>query len=45
MKVELNKVVPEFSLEATGDQSISLSDYKGKKNIVLFFYPKDNTPG
>lgn len=28
----------------TGDQAFQLSDYKGKK-IVLYFYPKDNTPG
>ncbi len=40
----LNKTVPEFSAAMTGDQTFQLSDYKGKK-IVLYFYPKDNTPG
>jgi len=40
----LNKIVPDFSAEMTGDQTFQLSDYKGK-NIVLYFYPKDNTPG
>ena len=40
----LNKTVPEFSAAMTGDQTFHLSDYKGKK-IVLYFYPKDNTPG
>jgi peroxiredoxin Q/BCP len=40
----LNKIVPDFSAAMTGDQSFKLSDYTGKK-IVLYFYPKDNTPG
>lgn len=37
---------PEFSLKTqTGDAPISLADYKGKKSVVLYFYPKDDTPG
>ncbi len=40
----LNKMVPEFSAAMTGDRTFQLSDYKGRK-IVLYFYPKDNTPG
>jgi peroxiredoxin Q/BCP len=40
----LNDVVPDFSAEMTGNKTFKLSDYKGKK-IVLYFYPKDNTPG
>lgn len=40
----LNLIVPEFSAEMTGNQTFKLSDYKGK-TIVLYFYPKDNTPG
>ena len=40
----LNKKVANFQLPATGDQSISLADLKGK-NVVLYFYPKDATPG
>jgi peroxiredoxin Q/BCP len=40
----LNEQVPEFSAAMTGDQPFKLSDYRGK-NIVLYFYPKDNTPG
>ncbi len=40
----VNKTVPEFSAAMTGDQTFKLSDYRGKK-IVLYFYPKDNTPG
>ncbi len=43
-KVELNKKVPNFTAAATGDKDISLSDFKGR-NLVIYFYPKDNTPG
>lgn len=43
--VELNKPVPDFTVPATGDQEISLSDFKGRKNVVIYFYPKDSTPG
>jgi len=42
--VSLGKKVPDFTLPATGDQEISLSDFKGQ-NVVLYFYPKDSTPG
>ncbi|MDP4091986.1 MAG: thioredoxin-dependent thiol peroxidase [Bacillota bacterium] len=35
---------PEFSLKSIDGKEISLSDFNGKK-IVLYFYPKDNTPG
>ncbi len=42
---ELNQPAPEFSLPTnTGDGNVSLSDYRGKW-IVLYFYPKDFTPG
>ena len=43
-KVSVGKKVPNFTLPATGDQDISLSDFKGK-NVVLYFYPRDSTPG
>lgn len=35
---------PDFTLKDKDGRSVSLSDFKGKK-IVLYFYPKDNTPG
>ncbi|HQZ01823.1 MAG TPA: peroxiredoxin [Thauera sp.] len=35
---------PEFSLSATGARNVSLSELRGRK-LVLYFYPKDNTPG
>ena len=40
----IGKKVKNFSRPATGDQDISLSDLQGK-NVVLYFYPKDSTPG
>ncbi|MEN9879357.1 MAG: hypothetical protein RIQ55_3 [Pseudomonadota bacterium] len=43
MTVELNKKVPGFSAEATGT-AFKLSALAGK-TVVLYFYPKDNTPG
>lgn len=43
-KVTIGQPVPDFALPATGNQTIRLSDLKGK-NVVLYFYPKDNTPG
>ena len=43
MTVELNKKIPDFSAPATGGD-FKLSDLAGK-NLVLYFYPKDSTPG
>lgn len=40
----LNQIVPDFSAAMTGERTFRLSDYKGK-TVVLYFYPKDNTPG
>lgn len=42
--VALNQPVPDFTAPATGDKTISLSDLRGK-NLVIYFYPKDSTPG
>ena len=42
--VSIGKAVPNFSLPATGDKTISLKEFKGQ-NVVLYFYPKDSTPG
>jgi peroxiredoxin Q/BCP len=42
--VTLGNAVPEFSLPATGGGSWRLSDARGRK-LVLYFYPRDNTPG
>jgi peroxiredoxin Q/BCP len=43
-QVTIDNKVPDFSLQATGDATFSLSDYAGK-NIIIYFYPKDSTPG
>ena len=43
-RVSAGKKIPGFTLPATGDQDISLSGLKGK-NVVVYFYPKDSTPG
>ena len=43
-KIAVGKAVPDFELPATGNKNIRLSELKGK-NVVLYFYPKDNTPG
>jgi len=42
--VSIGKKVKNFSRPATGDKTISLKDLAGKK-VVLYFYPKDSTPG
>lgn len=36
--------VPDFTADMTGGQPFRLADYRGKK-LVIYFYPKDNTPG
>ena len=40
----MNRVVGDFTAAATGDQKIRLKDLRGK-NVVIYFYPKDSTPG
>ena len=44
MTLSVGDKAPVFSLPGNGDAIISLSDYSGK-NVVLYFYPKDDTPG
>ncbi len=36
---------PDFTLPDQDGKKVKLSDFKGKKNVVLYFYPKDMTPG
>jgi peroxiredoxin Q/BCP len=40
----VGKPVPDFSLPSTGNKTFTLSGARGKK-VVLYFYPRDNTPG
>jgi len=42
--LSIGSTVPDFTAEMTGDRPFRLSDYQGKK-VVLYFYPKDSTPG
>lgn len=44
MTVETGTKAPDFKLPASNGEEIQLSDFKGK-NVVLYFYPKDMTPG
>jgi peroxiredoxin Q/BCP len=40
----IGKMIPDFSAKTTGDKTLKLNDFHGK-NVVLYFYPKDSTPG
>ena len=42
--LEIGTKAPEFTLNDKDGNAVSLADFKGKK-VVLYFYPKDNTPG
>ncbi|WP_100398048.1 thioredoxin-dependent thiol peroxidase [Bacillus sp. FJAT-44742] len=44
MTVKEGQQAPDFSLPASNGETVSLSEFKGK-NVVLYFYPKDMTPG
>lgn len=44
MKLKVGDIAPGFSVKDQDGNLVSLSDFKGKK-VVLYFYPKDNTPG
>jgi peroxiredoxin Q/BCP len=41
----IGQPAPAFSLPATGGTTIRLEDFRGKQAVVLYFYPKDDTPG
>ena len=42
--LEIGMKAPEFTLKDKDGNTVSLSDFLGKK-VVLYFYPRDNTPG
>ena len=44
-KLEVGKAAPDFTLMANNGEKVSLKDFAGKKQVVLYFYPKDDTPG
>jgi peroxiredoxin Q/BCP len=41
----LNTQAPEFSLQDNNENIVNLRDFRNKKNVVLYFYPEDDTPG
>lgn len=43
--IKVGNPAPDFRLPAIKGGEISLADFRGKKNVVLFFYPKDDSPG
>jgi thioredoxin-dependent peroxiredoxin len=44
MAMKIGSKIPKLKLPATGGKDIDLADYKGKV-LIVYFYPKDNTPG
>ena len=44
-KVKVGDVAPDFTLQSQTGNMVSLKNFLGKRGIVLYFYPKDNTPG
>ncbi len=45
MKVNVGDRAPDFSLPSQMGDNVTLSEYTGKKNVVLYFYPQDESPG
>ncbi len=43
--IQEGDLAPDFTLPASNGEQVTLSSYRGKSNVVLYFYPKDNTPG
>ena len=43
--MKVGQKAPNFDLEAHDGSRVVLSTFLGKKNVVIFFYPKDDTPG
>jgi peroxiredoxin Q/BCP len=43
--VKVGDSAPDFDLADASGRRVRLSDFRGKKNVVLYFYPKDDTPG
>jgi thioredoxin-dependent peroxiredoxin len=43
--IKVGDVAPDFTLSSQSGEKVTLSDYRGKQAVVVYFYPKDNTPG
>lgn len=44
-ELSVGQTVPAFSGPATSETTFNLGDFSGKSNLVIYFYPKDSTPG
>jgi len=44
-EVKVGEPAPNFNLKSSEGKTVSLQDYRGKKHVVLIFYPGDQTPG
>lgn len=42
---EIGHMAPHFSLQNQRDETVTLKDFRGNKNVVVYFYPRANTPG
>ncbi|AFZ23543.1 Peroxiredoxin [Cylindrospermum stagnale PCC 7417] len=45
MPIKVGDTAPDFALPAQNGSTVSLRDFRGKQAVVLYFYPKDDTPG
>lgn len=45
MSLDRGDQAPDFTLSSTLNKKISLSDYRGKKNVLIAFFPLNFTPG
>ncbi|MDH6056302.1 peroxiredoxin [Umezakia ovalisporum] len=45
MSVKVGDIAPDFTLPAQNGSTVSLGDFRGKQAVVLYFYPKNDTPG
>jgi peroxiredoxin Q/BCP len=43
--LEAGAPAPDFTLEDQNGKRVSLADFRGRRNVVVYFYPKDDTPG
>ena len=44
-KVNVGDMAPDFELKDKDGNKVKLSSYRGEKSVVVYFYPKDETPG
>jgi peroxiredoxin Q/BCP len=45
MAIQEGKAAPAFTLEDQSGKAVSLADFAGKKHVLIYFYPRDDTPG